>query len=206
MGTSVSQPRQRGLRWWLTLAVEVATVLALVVAVVALLLDHSPFGGRSGGTSPGAAGTSGPNPVRTSEPGRGPTSAAAQPTAASTRYLTDLATDSGGGNVQRVGSHSLRMACGSGDSDDRFREVSYVLPPAVTYRSFTSTVSAAGARDTRIQALLLIDDQQVTAPLVPTGSKETLAWSGERAGRVTLRIVCDAGATTATFTDPLLSG
>ena len=108
--------------------------------------------------------------------------------------------------MQRVGSHSLRMACGSGDSDDRFREVSYVLPPAVTYRSLTSTVSAAGARDTPDPGTVVDRRQQVTAPLVPTGSKQALAWSGERAGRVTLRIVCDAGATAATFTDPLLSG
>lgn len=196
MGTSVSEPKQRGVRWWLTLAVEIATVLGLVVAVISLVLANR----GSGNTPPVAAPT-------TTSAAPVPTAPTAGPSAATdTRYLTDLATDSGGGNVQRVGSHSLRMACGTGDSDDRFREVSYVLPPAVDYRSFSSAVSAAGASDTRIQALLLIDNQQVTGPLVPTGSTQPLIWSGGRAGRVTLRIVCDAGATAATFTDPLLMG
>jgi hypothetical protein len=179
-------------------------IVAVLVALVALLLDHPPFGSRGeaapqpgpGPTTP----TSGPAPEPPTT--SGPTTSGGPPR----RYLTDLTPDSGGGYVQRVGSHSLRMACGSGDSDDRQREVSYVLPPAVTYRSFSSGVGAAGSRDTRIQTVLLVDQRQVAAPVLPTGSSTRLTWSGQSAGQLTLRIICDPGATTATFTDPALSG
>lgn len=108
--------------------------------------------------------------------------------------------------MQRVGSHSLRMACGSGDSNDQQREVSYVVPPALTYRSFTSGVSAAGLQDTRIKAVLLVDQHEIESPVVTTGSTARLTWSGDRAAQVTLQIVCDPGATAATFVDPSLSG
>ena len=98
------------------------------------------------------------------------------------------------------------MACGSGDSDDRQREVSYVVPPALTSRSFTSGISAAGLQNTRIKAVLLVDQREIEDPIVTTGSTARLSWSGDQAGQVTLQIVCDPGATAATFVDPSLSG
>lgn len=185
------------------MTVEIATVVGVLVAAAAFLLDHPLFGGS------GAAGpTTSSAAVRptTAGTGGGPTPASGRPSASPVRYLTDLEPDSGGGFVQRVGSHSLRMACGSGDSDDRQREVSYIVPPALTYRSFASGISAAGLRDTRIKAVLLIDQQQIAAPVVTTGSSAQLTWSGQRAGLVTLQIICDPGATAATFVDPGLSG
>lgn len=174
--------------------VGVATVL---VAVIALLLDHPPFGGGAD-----------------ADPAPGPPTSTSTPTAQAgpagqrdspRRYLSDLPPDSGGGNVQRVGSHSLRMQCASGESDDPNREVTYVLPRAMTYRSFSTGFSAAGQRDSRIQAVLLVDQRQIDAPVVTAGSSTRLTWSGAGAGQLTLRILCDAGATAATFTDAGLS-
>jgi len=203
-GTRAGVPRRvRGARWWLTLTVEIATVVGVLFAAATFLLDHTLFGGS------GVAGstTSSPDVIApTAGAGGGPTPASGPSSASPVRYLTDLEPDSGGGFVQRIGSHSLRMACGSGDSDDRQREVSYIVPPALTYRSFTSGVSAAGLRDTRIKAVLLVDQQEIAAPVVTTGSSAQLTWSGARAGQVTLRIICDPGATAATFTEPGLSG
>jgi hypothetical protein len=204
MDSRVSPPKQRGRRRWLTLAVEIATVVAALVAIVALLLDHSPFGGDGDGSGGGSAITSTPAGPTTQPPSPAP-DGGATPTAV-TRFLTDLQPDSGGANVQRVGPHSLRMSCGSGNSTDRDRTVTYLLPAGTAYRSFGTVVSVAGQRDTRIQAFLLIDDQDAGQPVVPAGSTAPLAWHGERAGQLTLRILCDVGATTATFTDPGLSG
>lgn len=199
--TDVRRRARRGPRWWLKLTVEVATIVGVLVAAAALLLDHPPFGG-SGAGAPATSSTGVRSPG--TGPG-GPAGPSIQPSTP-THYLTDLEPDSGGGFVQRVGSHSLRMACGSGDSDDRQREVSYVVPPALTSRTFASGVSAAGLQDTRIKAVLLIDQREIEGPIVTTGSTARLTWSGERAGQVTLRIVCDPGATAATFVDPGLSG
>lgn len=180
-------------------------MLGLLVALVGLVLDHNPFGGGSEPALTAAA------PTTTQRPPAPTTTTATTttpppPSAPAVRYLTGLAPDTGGGNVQRVGAHSLRMACGTGESDDKYREVSYLVPPAADHRSFASGVSAAGARDTRIQAQLILDAQSVRSVVVTAGASLPLTWTGPRPERLTLRIVCDPGATAATFTDPALSG
>lgn len=201
METGVSPRKPRTARWWLTLAVEIATILGLVVAIVALVLGQRHD--DSGTAAPPTASQSTTNQV---PPGPGPPTPTTPAPTGTLRYLTDLTPDSGAGFVQRVGAHSLRMMCGSGESGDRFREVSYSVPPAVPSRSFRSVISAAGPRDTRIQALLFVDDQQVQGPVVTTGSSAPLAWTGEHAGRLRLRILCDQETAVATFTDPALAG
>lgn len=202
MDSRVSPRKHRGTRPRLTRAAEIAAIVAAVVAVVTVFLQFGPLGGDApdGGiaiTPSSSATTPSPPPSDSGTP---------TPTAANTRYLTDLQPDSGGASVQRVGAHSLRMTCASGNSGDFDRAVTYVLPPATDYRLFTTTLSVAGQRDTRIQAFLLIDDSAAAQPVVTAGSSAPLGWRGERAGRLTLRIRCDPYATAATFTDPGLSG
>lgn len=90
----------------------------------------------------GGGGTAAP----TTSPAPGPvvvTSSSPAPAAGAERYLVDLPPDSGGGSVRRSGERSLRMPCGTGESDDRFREVAYAIPPAPGYRAFRTTVAAA---------------------------------------------------------------
>jgi hypothetical protein len=67
-------------------------------------------------------------------------------------------------------------------------------------------LSVAGQRDTRIQAVLSIDDRVADQPVVPAGSTAPLTWHGDPAGKLTLQIRCDPYATAATFADPGLSG
>jgi hypothetical protein len=208
--TGVSATTKRGRRWWL-LAVEIATVVGVLIGAAALLLDHSPFGSSGGGSTAAASGNAttpaptAPSPSSPSPSGP-PTPSGPASAQAAQRYLTDLVPDSGGGNVQRIGPRSLRMACGSGDSDDRFREVSYLVPPAEHYRSFGTVVAAAGARGTRIQAILMFDGLSATEPVtIAAGGSQPLRAGGHQVQRLTLRIVCDPGATAATFSDPGLS-
>ena len=163
-------------RKWRTaeIAGTVIGVATVLVALIALLLDHPPFGGGADADPAPVPPTS----TSTATPQAGQTSQRGSPQ----RYLTDLPPDSGGGNVQRVGSHSLRMTCASGESDDPNREVTYALPGGMTYRSFSAGFSAAGQRDSRIQAVLLIDQRQIAAPVVTAGSSTRLTWSGEGPG------------------------
>ena len=200
METGVSARKPRGSRWRLTLAAEIATILGLVVAIIALVLSQR-HDDDSGTAAPPAASRSTTNPP----PPGPPTPTTPAPTGA-LRYLTDLTPDSGAGFVQRVDAHSLRMMCGTGESGDRFREVGYSVPAAGSYRSFRTVISAAGPRDTQIRAQLFVDNQEIQAPVVTAGSSAPLAWTGEHAGRLRLRITCDQQADVATFTDPALAG
>ena len=54
--------------------------------------------------------------------------------------------------------------------------------------------------------MLFVDDQEIQDPVVTTGSSAPLAWTGEHAARLRLRIVCDQETAVATFTDPALAG
>jgi hypothetical protein len=181
------------------LAGIIGTLLAVAGLVVGILAWRSPVSPTARSAPTSSADTSRP-PVPTT----GGDTASGAPAPPSGRFLTDLRPDTGGGNVQRTGAHSLLMKCGTGESDDRYREVTYLVPQ-VSYRSFVTTAAATGERDTRVQVLLLIDDRVVTDPVVSTGGSTRVEWTGEGATRLTLRLFCDPGAVSVTFVDPSLA-
>lgn len=201
-GTAPRTAPDRERRW--LRSSQIATVVGVPLAIAGLVVGALALG------SPDT-----PPPPPATSAATGPTGATTAPTSETTappttgapgarRFLTELEPDSGGGTVQRTGPHSLVMKCGTGESDDRYREVSYLVPQ-VGYRSFATTLAAAGQRDSRLQVLLLVDSRVVTQALLPAGDTGRLSWSGQGAGRLTLRLVCEPGATAATFGDPALA-
>ena len=196
-----SPPRQRPdreKRWLRTtqLAGIIGTLLAVAGLVVGFLAWRSPVAPP---THPASTATSAPvsPPPETSRGGESGSPAAG-------RFLTDLPPDTGGGYVQRTGAHSLLMKCGTGESDDRQRDVSYLVPQ-VSYRSFSTTAAASGERETRVRVLLFIDDRVVADHVLLTGGRTPVTWSGEEASRLTLELICDPGARAVTFIDPVLT-
>lgn len=200
--TAPDRPRRRS-RWPVVAAIP--AVLALLVLGLVLLPNRpdGPSGPDALGTTAAAATGSRTTPPTATAPATtapATTAPATTGAAAPGRFLTELTPDAGGGNVQRTGAHSLRMPCGSGESDDRFREVAYVAPAG--YRSFSATVAVAGPRETEVQVLVLVDGQVVDDPVLTTGATAPLRWTGERLGRLALRTICGSPASRVTFTDP----
>jgi hypothetical protein len=198
-GSSRSGSPDRDKRWLRTsqLAGIAGTLLAVAALAVGILAWRSPVTPSAESAPTSSATATPPSSRPIGGTGSVTTTAAAPPR----RFLTDLRPDTGGGNVQRTGAHSLLMQCASGESDDRYREVSYVVPP-VSYRSFTTTAAATGERDTRMQVLLLIDGRLATDPVLLTGTRTQVRWTGDGATRLTLRLICDPGAVAVTFIDP----
>lgn len=181
------------------------TVAGVVVALAAWLLPRGADDATDLG--PGTATAAAPGSTTDAPaPSRPPATATPTGTAArSVRYLTELVPSAGGGFVRRVGAHSLIMECGTGESDDRDREVSYDVPPT-GYRAFGTVARPTGQRETRVQVTVLVAGGVVTAPVLTAGSGAELAAPLDGPLRLTLRLTCDAGAKSVTFVDPALTG
>lgn len=190
-------------RRWLRstqLAGIVGTLLAVASLAVGVLALKSPASPR---TPPATTSPPGTPPPRTPDGGGGTTSGSGsgqQPG----RFLADLEPDAGGGNVQRTGAHSLLMKCGTGESDDRFRETTYNVPQS-GYRSFATSAAVSGEREKRAQVFLLVDERVVAQPVVFAGETQRLTWTGGTLVRLALRISCEPGVAAVTFTEPGLS-
>ncbi len=102
------------------------------------------------------------------------------------------------------------MPCGSGQSDDRYRQIEYELPGP--YTSFTTSVTARGKADVEAQVGVQVfvrarQDRSDRTPEVgrtvlhPNGS-EPLTADITDARAILLRITCSTSALTVTFTDP----
>ena len=166
------------------------TVLGVLVALGAWLLPRGDRDRPAPSAPPAGAGTV-----------AGPTSPGSAPPAATARYLTELTPAAGAGEVQRVGARSLVMRCGSGEGDDRHREVTYDLP-RTGYREFRTAVRTAGERETRVQVTVLVDRTVAAQPILVAGDTRQLTADVAGAARLSLRITCDPGAGPATFADP----
>lgn len=188
------RPRRTWTRHRVELATLAVALVGVLVALGAWLLPRDP-----GRTPAGPGPTAGPAPT---VPGTDPATGTTQPAPdGPPRYLVELTPAVGGGTVQRTGDRSLVMACGTGESDDRQREVTYDLP-RTGYRTFRTTARPAGQRDTRLQVTVIVDGTVATRPVLTAGAVRELAADVAGASRLTLRITCDPGAGPATFTDP----
>lgn len=200
-GSSPLAPPSHGSsRRWIELAGLAVAVVGVLVAIFAWVI---PVEGDDGAT--GSDGQT----TRPSGPPTVPTASTSPPTPSPTgtgppaRYLTELVPVSGGGYVRRVGAHSLIMNCGSGESDDRDREVAYDVPPS-GYRSFRATARPTGQRETRVRVTVLVTGVVAANPVLVAGSSGELAAELDGPARLILRVTCDPGAASATFVDPAL--
>lgn len=142
-----------------------------------------------------------------------PASASPNPSgtsALSERHLAELPFAQGGGAVSVVNGRDLSMPCGSGQSDDRYRQIEYELPGP--YTSFTTSVTTRGKADVEAQVGVQVfvrarQDRSDRTPEVgrtvlhPNGS-EPLTADITDARAILLRITCSTSALTVTFTDP----
>lgn len=185
-------------RRWTGRRLSVGTALAVAGVLVAIGAWLWPVDPGSGPAPTAAPTTVAPVP---SPPGPAQSSGAP---AGPHRFLTELVPFSGGSSVQRTGAHSLIMRCGTGESDDREREIVYDIPPS-GYQQLRTTARPTGQRETRIQVSVLVDGVVKDAPVLAAGSARLLSVPVAGASRVTLRITCDVGAASTTFLDPELS-
>jgi hypothetical protein len=106
----------------------------------------------------------------------------------------------------------LSMPCGSGQSDDQYRQIEYELPGP--YASFTTRATAAGKADEEasvgvqvfVRARQERSDRVLEAGrivLQPNGS-EPLTADITNARAILLRITCSVSSLNVTFTDPLI--
>lgn len=173
----------------LTVAAEIAAIVAVPIAVVGVLvaawawwLPGGPDSSSTGEESPSAI-------ARSSTP---PATVDGSPGVSAVRYLTAIEPTAGKSYLESTpGSRSLRIHCATGQSTDRVREISY--PLYGQYRTFQATVRAIGPapQETRIQVEVLADMQPranvhvfkgQTAPISATFSGQTL----------TLRLTCES--------------
>ena len=140
--------------------------------------------------------TSAPNPSRASAPNE--------------RHLAELPLAQGGGAVKVNGGRDLEMPCGSGQSDDQYRQIEYALPAA--YASFATHATASGKADREasvgvqvfVRARQERSDRTLEAgrTVLPANGSGPLTADITNARAILLRITCSASTLTVTFSDP----
>jgi hypothetical protein len=140
--------------------------------------------------------TSAPSPSRASAPNE--------------RHLAELQLAQGGGAVNVIDGRDLSMPCGSGQSDDRFRQIEYELPGP--YTSFTTRATGSGKADLEasvgvqvfVRARQEISDRTLEAGRVVLrgNGSEPLTADIAHARAILLRITCSVPTLNVSFTDP----
>jgi hypothetical protein len=126
------------------------------------------------------------------------------------RHLAELPLAQGGGAVRVIDGRDLSMPCGSGQSDDRYRELEYELPGA--YTSFTTQATAGGKADPEasIGIEVFVRTRQERSDRIPRPSAIVVKANGSApvtanitdAKALLLRITCSASTLNVRFTDP----
>jgi hypothetical protein len=126
------------------------------------------------------------------------------------RHLAELPLAQGGGSVSVVDRRDLSMSCGSGQSDDRYRQIEYELPGP--YTSFTTRATAHGKADVeaRVGVQVFVRARQERSDRTLEGGRTVLKTNGSEpitaditnARAILLRITCSTSTLTVTFTDP----
>ena len=132
-----------------------------------------------------------------------------QTTAPNERHLAELPLAQGGGAVQ-VSGRDLSMPCGSGQSDDQYRQIVYELPGP--YTSFTTDATAKGKADVEasvgvqvfVRARQEKSDRTLEARRIAltANTSQPLTADVADARAILLRITCSASTLNVTFTDP----
>jgi hypothetical protein len=130
--------------------------------------------------------------------------------ASNERHLAELPLAQGGGAVTIIGERDLSMPCGSGQSDDRYRQIEYELPGP--YTSFTTRATAGGRADpeAKIGVEVFVRARQersdrtlrVGMIVLQANGSGPLTADITNARAVLLRTTCSVSTLTITLTDP----
>jgi hypothetical protein len=126
------------------------------------------------------------------------------------RHLAELPLAQGGGVVRVIGSRDLSLPCGSGQSDDRYRQIEYELPAA--YTSFTTRATAAGKADPEasvgVQVFVRAREEksdrtrEAARIVIPANRSRPMTADITDARAILLRITCSVSTLSVTLADP----
>jgi hypothetical protein len=192
-----------------TKAVRLAKVIGAFIGVIGALAAAAVF---LFPTRDGRDQAARDNSTSSAEKTQNPTSAPNTPGAGASneRHLAELSLAQGGGAVRVIGAKDLSMPCGSGQSDDRYRQIEYELPGP--YTSFTTRATAGGKADVEasvgvevfVRARQERSDRtlKVGTIVLQANRSEPLTADITDARAILLRITCSASTLNVTFTDP----
>jgi hypothetical protein len=186
--------------WWMKIGVIFTVIGAVAAATVFFVRTADGRGPDSSNPTSSAATserpTNAPNPSETR--------------ASNERHLAELPLAQGGGVVKVIGSRDLSLPCGSGQSDDRYRQIEYELPAA--YRSFTTLARAAGKADpdasVGVQVFVRAREEksdrtrEAARVVIPANESQPVTADITDARAILLRITCSVSALSVTLADP----
>lgn len=200
MTAALKKPKKES--GWAKAGVIAGVVGALAAAAVFVFPTKDGRLGQTGGNSTSSSGTA-----------QNRTTATPNPSLTSTsyeRHLAELPLTQGGGVVTVIGGRDLSMPCGSGQSDDSYRQIEYELPGS--YTSFTTRATAGGKSDpeAKIGVEVFVRARQERSDRTPRAGLIVLQAAGSgpltaditNARAILLRITCSVSTLTVTFTDP----
>lgn len=200
MTAAVKKPKKES--GWAKAGVIAGVIGALAAAAVFVFPTKDGRLGQTGGNSTSSSGTAQNRTTATPNPSL--TSASYE------RHLAELPLTQGGGVVTVIGGRDLSMPCGSGQSDDSYRQIEYELPGS--YTSFTTRATAGGKSDpeAKIGVEVFVRARQERSDRTPRAGLIVLQAAGSgpltaditNARAILLRITCSVSTLTVTFTDP----
>jgi hypothetical protein len=119
--------------------------------------------------------------------------------------LTDIAPTVGTGNLSPSDKQgTLILHCGSGQSNDQDRSVSYDL--LASYRAFQATASVSGRirPEARLQLDVFVDDMLLADPIVQVGRSAAVSVHVDNARILQLRLICSDADGILTISGALL--
>lgn len=201
-------PRQRLTRGW-PLAVEIATVVGAVAAVLTWAVPRS--GNDAPASTPSVPSSAAAGPIATQRTGGAATSSPA----AAGLALTELTPSEGGSYLSGTGTGStLVIRCPSGSVGDTSRTIVYDLRGQ--YRRLTAQVRVSGSPQPPIRSALEVLADDIRTGVVSINGNGTEPLSAEltvpdsrradpvRADRLSLRVTCRLVGPTITLIDPRL--
>ena len=185
-----------------TRAGAVAGLLGAAAAAAVFILPTRDGRDQTARDNPTPSTATRQNPTGTPNPSR--------TGASNERHLAELPLTQGGGAVRVIGGRDLSMPCGSGQSDDGYRQIEYELPSP--YTSFTTRGTASGRADpeAKVGVEVFVRARQERSDRTPrvgtivlqADESKPLTADITDARAILLRITCSISTLTVTFTDP----
>jgi hypothetical protein len=194
----------------LTIAAEVAAVVAVLGPLAGWALLHVPDGGRARtATSPGAragAATSAPTPGAPPVPATAATDRKGQIV-----YVADeLVPDTGGANRGRLPhplegasgyGHALVIPCATNQATDKFRSVTYLLNGHYTKLHAALRPYLKVSDESVVQVQIFLDQQPPTGKNVVVNAADSVDVDVFGATRMEMRVTCESPDATAILAD-----
>jgi hypothetical protein len=118
--------------------------------------------------------------------------------------LGDLPAEIGGGNLRHDGAN-LMMACATGQSADRQREVRYDLAGRYSAMTAKITVAKAPDGDSQLQLKIFTDDLQAEVQTLSKGTSGDLSVPLTGVQKLRVELTCQSRAGELAFHDPHLT-